>query len=199
MTSLASYASGNILHTITIEKNNSGYNIILNSDKVAKVSKATPSSNTLTLNLNGITSDGTVNALYKGNANVESLIVENSGLNKLKISISADNISSSSVIMDTKDGANAIVGEGFPIDKTLWTMFVLGMFCVIFNISKKMTEDDSKILIKQDIKDREIEMYRRYRRDLDNLSTQSLKEMRMKNMLKKIDRKIDERLMSSIK
>ena len=70
---------------------------------------------------------------------------------------------------------------------------------VIFNVSKGISEENSKILIKQDIKDREIEMYRKYRRDLDKLSMQSMKEMRMKNMLKKIDRKIDERLMSSIK
>lgn len=198
-TALSVSASSNYLHSVTVEKNNTGYNIILNSDKMAKVSKATPSSNELVLELSGISSSDTVNALYKGTNSIDNLVIENTGLNKLKLSITAPNISNSSIFIEQSDGSNNIVGESFPLDKALWIVFVMAIFAVIFNISKKISEEDSKILIKQDIKDREIEMYRRYRRDLDSLSMQSLKEMRMRNMLKKIDRKIDERLMSSIK
>lgn len=198
-TALAAYAGGNYLHTITLEKNNIGYNIILGADKMAKVSKSAPSSDELVLNINGLTSSDTVNALYKGSANIDNLVVENISPNKLRITISAQNIANSSVIINPADGTSTIVGETFPLDKTLWILFVLTGVSVIFYISKKIEEEDSKILIKRDIKDREIEMYRKYRRDMDNLSSQSLREMRMKNMLKKIDRKIDERLMSSIK
>ena len=57
------YASGNYLHTITLEKNNIGYNVILGSDSLAKVSKKSPSDNELVLELSGITSSDTVNAL----------------------------------------------------------------------------------------------------------------------------------------
>ena len=198
-TALSVCAKANYLHTITLEKSNSGYNIILHSDRMAKVTKTTPSLDELVLDLNGISSSDTVNALYKGTNAIDNLVVENIAPNKLRLSISAPHISNSSVIMNPADGSSAVVAEGFPIDKALWVVFVLAMFGVIFNVSKRLSEEDSKILIKNDIKDREIEMYRRYRRDLDNLSMQSLKEMRMKNMLKKIDRKIDERLMSSIK
>lgn len=198
-TALSVSANSNYLHSVTVEKNNTGYNIILNSDKMAKVSKATPSSNELVLELSGISSSDTVNALYKGTNSIDNLVIENTGLNKLKLSITAPNISNSSIFIEQSDGSSNIVGESFPLDKALWIVFVMAIFAVIFNISKKISEEDSKILIKQDIKDREIEMYRRYRRDLDSLSMQSLKEMRMRNMLKKIDRKIDERLMSSIK
>ena len=61
------------------------------------------------------------------------------------------------------------------------------------------TEEDDKILIKKDIKDREIELYRRYRNEMvTNPSIHNRQDMRMKRMLKKIDRKIDERLTSSI-
>ncbi|MBR1424601.1 hypothetical protein IJ579_03460 [bacterium] len=197
--SLAGYAEGNYLHTITLEKNNSGYNVILESDAMAKVTKSTPSSSELVLELSGITSADTVNALYKGTSNIDNLVIENIAHNKLKITVSADNIADSSIIMSPSDGYSSIVAEGFPMEKALWVMFVLALFTVIFRICAKNSEEDSKILIKQDIKDREIEMYRRYRRDLDSLSMRSVKDIRMKNMLKKIDRKIDERLMSSIK
>lgn len=199
LTSLAVFANANYLHTITLEKYNNGFNVILNSDKMAKVSKSTPSENELVIVLSGITSSDTVNALYKGTNEIDNLVIENIASNKLKIYISAPNIANSSIIMKPVQGESAIVGESFPLDKALWIVFVLAVFTVIFKISKQLAEEDSKILIKQDIKDREIEMYRKYRRDLDKLSIQSLREIQMKSMLKKIDRKIDERLMSSIK
>ena len=74
------------------------------------------------------------------------------------------------------------------------------MFCVIFKVSKDISEEDNKILIKKDIKDREIEMYKRYRNELVSYpSIKPHKDIRMRKMLKKIDRKIDERLAASIK
>ena len=79
-------------------------------------------------------------------------------------------------------------------------MFVLALFAVIFKVSKDISEEDDKILIKKDIKDREIELYRRYRDELvSNPMINSNRDMRMRRMLKKIDRKIDERLTASIK
>ena len=52
-------------------------------------------------------------------------------------------------------------------------------------------------LIKEDIKDREIQMYRKYRKNLEQNMSISSNDMKMKSMLKKIDRKIDERLSAS--
>lgn len=87
-----------------------------------------------------------------------------------------------------------------PLDKILWITFVMGLFAVIFRVSKKISEEDDKILIKKDIKDREIELYRKYRSEMEtNTSINMHKDLRMKKMLKKIDRKIDERLTSSFK
>ena len=73
-TSLSVLANSNYLHTITLEKNNTGYNVLLSSDKMAKVTKKTPSENELVLELSGITSSDTVNALYKGTNNIDSLV-----------------------------------------------------------------------------------------------------------------------------
>lgn len=197
---LAVFAQGNYLHTITLEKNNTGYNVILGSDNLAKVNKKTPSDNELVLELSGITSSDSVNALYKGTSNIEGLVVENIDNNKLKITVNADNIKNSTVIINPANGESTIVGETIPTDKILWIMFVLALFAVIFKVSKDLSEEDDKILIKKDIKDREIELYRRYRNELvSNPVINSQQDLRMKRMMKKIDRKIDERLTSSIK
>ena len=51
ISNITAQAAENSLHTITLEKNNSGYNIILGSDKVAKVIKKTPSENELIMEL----------------------------------------------------------------------------------------------------------------------------------------------------
>ncbi|CDF00065.1 unknown [Clostridium sp. CAG:813] len=199
LSGLATFASGNYLHTITLEKSNTGYNVILGSDSMAKVMKKTPSDNELVLELSGITSSDTVNALYKGTNSIDGLVVENIDSNKLKITVNAENIKNSTVIINPINGQSAIVGESLPVDKVLWIGFVMALLAVIVKVSKKLTEEDDRILIKKDIKDREIELYRRYRNEMvTNPSINNRQDMRMKRMLKKIDRKIDERLTSSI-
>lgn len=161
--------------------------------------KKTPSDNELVLELNGITSSDTVNALYKGTNSIDGLVVENIDSNKLKITVNAENIKNSTVIINPINGQSAIVGESLPVDKVLWIGFVMALLAVIVKVSKKLTEEDDRILIKKDIKDREIELYRRYRNEMvTNPSINNRQDMRMKRMLKKIDRKIDERLTSSI-
>ena len=193
-------AAGNNLHTITLEKNNSGYNIVLGSDKIAKVVKKTPANNELVMELTGISSSETVNAIYKGTNSIEGLVIENSAPNKLKIYITADNIKNSTVMMESINGETTIVGETLPVDKILWAVFVMALFGVIFKVSKDITEEDDKILIKKDIKDREIQMYRKYRSEMfTNPIINNNSDLRMRKMLKKIDRKIDERLTASIR
>ena len=200
LTSLTVKAAGNNLHTITLEKNNSGYNIVLGSDKIAKVVKKTPANNELIMEVTGISSAETVNAIYKGTNNIDGLVIENAAPNKVKIYITADNIKNSTVMMESIDGQTTIVGETIPVDKVLWAIFVVALFGVIFKVSKDITEEDNKILIKKDIKDREIQMYRKYRSEMAiKPSMNNRTDLRMSKMLKKIDRKIDERLASAIK
>jgi hypothetical protein len=117
--------------------------------------------------------------------------------NRLKISVKADNIKNSTIIMEPLVGEPTIVAESVPIDKILWGMFVLALCAVICKISKDMSEEDEKNLIRKSMKDREIELYKRYTATLPDMSVN--KDFRMKKMLKKIDRKIDERLSASIR
>jgi len=198
-TSAEVMAAPNSLHTITLEKSSTGYNIILGSDKVAKVVKKTPSDNELVLDLLGVTSSETVNALYKGTNNIDSLVIENSQPNRLKVYIKADNIKESTIIVEPIIGETTIVGESLPVDKIVWAVFVLALFGVIFKISKDISEEDDKLIVRKSIKDREIELYRKYKNQISSTQNISIGEdLRMKKMLKKIDRKIDERLSSSV-
>ena len=196
---LGACAKTNQLHTITLKKNNGEYNIILDTDSISKVSRKIVSNNEMILELSGISSSGTVNALYKGSDSIDNLVIENTGFNKLKIYISAPNIKNSSVIMQPQTGDVALVGEPFPAQKTLWIIFVLAVLAIVIKYSIHETKDDNNILIKRDIKDREIQLYRQYRRSIDDGVSLQSKEAKMRNILKKIDRKIDERLSMTLK
>jgi len=194
------FADGNFLHTITLEKNDTGYNVILGSDKMTKVTKKSPESNELILELSGISSSDSVNALYKGTNNIEGLVIETPNRNKLRIHITANDISNSTVIVEPIQGEPAIVGESVPLDKILWVLFVLSLVSVIVKFSKHITEDEEKISIKRDIKNREIQMYKKYRKDISIYpAMEHNSDIRLKTLVKKIDRKIDERLISNIK
>lgn len=193
-------AADNFLHSITLEKNDSGFNVILGADSITKVVKKSPSENELIIEMKDIKSSDSVNAIYKGISTIDGLVVENSAYDKLKIYITADGIKYSTVIIEAANGTPAIVGEQLPLDKALWVLFVLTLFAVVFKVAKDLSEEDDKILIKKDIKDREIKLYRKYRSQMAiNTSIDSTHSVRMRKMLKKIDRKIDERLTSVIK
>jgi hypothetical protein len=185
-----------MLHTITLEKNGNGYNIVLKTDNTTKVTKKTLADNEIVLDLAGIKSSDTVNALYKGTDNVENLVVENSGRNSLKIYITAKNIRNSSVMTQTPNGENNMVSEEYPLNKTLWSIFVLLVFGVIFSACKKEVIEENKIGIRKDIKEREIALYRQYRKNFEENPSINQQNLKMRSMIKKIDRKIGERLSS---
>ncbi len=199
ITGLNVSAKTNQLHTITLEKNGGNYNIILDTDSISKVTRKVVSDNEIVLELSGITSSDTINALYKGTDAIDNLVVEHAGLNKLKIYVSAQNIKTSSVIMQPVNGAETLVGESFPADKAVWSVFVLVVLGVVIKRSIKRTKEENEISIKRDIKDREIALYKQYRRSLEEGVSLNTKDPKMHNILRKIDRKIDERLSMSIK
>ena len=187
-------AKSNQLHTLTLEKISDGYNIVLDTDELARVNKKVISNDEIVLELSGITTADTVNALYKGVESIDNLVVEKSGLNKVKVYVTAPNIKFASVIMQPFDGEGTLVGESFPWNKVLWSVFVLIALIAVAKRSIRKTNDENSLLIKRDIKDREIALYRQYRRSLEDDVCLRTKDKKMQNMLKKIDRKIDERL-----
>ena len=199
LTHTSTVAAENLLHSITLEKNNSGYNVILDTDMLAKVTKKTPSNDELILDLKGVTSSETVNAIYKGTNDIGGLIIENSSPNKLRIIINALNIKDSTIMGVNPDGTVSIVAETIPVDKILWMVFVMSLFVVIRRISKSIAEEDDKIIIKKDIKEREIQMYRKYKSALSGFQSFPNRMSSVNNLQKKIDRKINDRLTAMIK
>lgn len=187
-------AKTNLLHSITFEKNIESYNIILDTDSMSKVTRKVETDNNLVLELSGVTSSDTVNVLYKGIASINNLVIENSGLNKLKIYISAPDINSATVILQPVSGNIAIAKSDFPVNKIIWTLLVVAILGFVVRKSLNHSQDNNSVLIKHDIKEREIELYRQYKNSLDNPVSLQSKDVKMKSIIKKIDRKIDERL-----
>ena len=185
---LSCQAVENVLHTITLEKNLDGYNVLLDADSLTTVTKKSPSNNELMLEISNVVSDSNVNALYKGVSNVDSLVVEN-GNDKIKVYIKADNIKNSTVIIEPKDGMPTIVGETAPIDKILWVLCVLAMLSILFKVATKLSVKEKQVMIKKDIKDREIQLYKKYLNEMNTTNP-----IINRKITRKIDRRIDERL-----
>ena len=94
----------------------------------------------------------------------------------------------------TPNGENNMVSEEYPLNKTLWSIFVLLVFGVIFSACKKEVIEENKVGIRKDIKEREIALYRQYRKNFEENPNINQENMKMRSMIKKIDRKIGERL-----
>ena len=162
-------ASENYLHTIILEGTNDGYNILLKSDSMPDVKKTVKGSDNLTLDIKGITTSKSVNAIYKSTNGVNSLVVENVANDEIKISITAKDIANATVLTQVKDNQPVIVSERFPIEKVLWSFAVLFILAFIIKSAKAITDYENSISIKKDIKEREIELYKNFQRELESM------------------------------
>ncbi len=163
---LAVQASDNFLHTIVLEGTDDGYNIVLKTDNLPEVSKKAKGSDSLILNVKGITTSKAVNAVYKSTSDVNSLVIENVADNELKVYIQAKDIAKSTIMAQIGNTTPVILSERFPIEKVLWSVIVLGILVALARSAKALSEYEDSITIKKDIKDREIELYRNFQREL---------------------------------
>lgn len=166
---LAATASENYLHTVVLEGTNDGYNIILKTDAMPTVRKTIKGNNNLVLNVKGITTSNTVNAIYKSTSDVNSLVIENIADDELKVYIQAKDIANSTIMAQTADLAPVILSERFPLEKVMCTIAVLGILVLLIKSAKSLTDYENSIVIKKDIKDREIELYRSFQRELADM------------------------------
>lgn len=95
------FASDNVLQAIQVDGVNDSYNIILKSDDVADLKKTIQAPNKMILTLNGIRASKTINTIYNNTSNVDSVVVEPTGEDSVKISIQAANASNAEVKFDT--------------------------------------------------------------------------------------------------
>lgn len=159
-------AADNYLHTIVLEGTDDGYNIVLKADSMPEVQKSIKGSDNLVLDVKGISTSNAVNAIYKSTTDVNGLVIENVASDELKVYINAKNISKATVMAQIGSESPVILSERFPIEKVLWTVAVLGILVMLVRSAKAITDYENSLVIKKDIKDREIELYRSFQREL---------------------------------
>lgn len=166
---LAAQASEHYLNTIVLEGTDDGYNIVLNSDSIPQVKKSAKGSDSIKLDVKGLTAANNLNAIYRGTSDINSLIIETVSSNELKIYIQAKNIAGATIMAKTSNEGPVIISERFPIEKVLWTVCVISILIALFKSAKALTEYENSIVIKKDIKDREIELYRNFQKELESM------------------------------
>lgn len=162
-------ASENYLHTIVLEGTDDGYNLVLKTDSMPEVKKTVKGSNNLILDVKGITTSNAVNAIYKSTTDVNGLVIENVANDELKVYVQAKDIANATVMAQTANGEPVILSERFPMEKVLWSFAVLIILSVLIKSAKAITDYENSIVIKKDIKDREIELYRNFQRELASM------------------------------
>lgn len=169
LTISAAFAADNFLNTVILEGTESGYNVILRSDNIAGVKRIAEGQNKLTLDIKGITSAGNLSTLYRNTSSDNSVIVENTGTNSVKIHISAKNAASANIIFDTPASSPVVVSDNISRNTLLWSIFAFIMLCCVFFMSKNIKDDPREEIveaIQKNMRDREIEMYKNYRKEL---------------------------------
>lgn len=107
----SAFASDNVLQAIQVDGVKDSYNIILKSDDVADVKKTVQAPNKMVLNLNGIRASKTINTIYNNTSNVDSVVVEPTGEDSVKILIQADNAANAEVKFDTLKTPLGVLGN----------------------------------------------------------------------------------------
>lgn len=169
VTSACAFAGDNFLNTVILEGTDNGYNIILRTDEIASVKKTVDSDNKLTLDVKGVTSAESISTLYKNTSQANTVIVENSGNNAVKIHIQAKDIAKSNIIFDTPASAPVVVSDTVSHNTIIWSILAFFGLCILFARTLSTKEDSESIIreaINKDMRDREIEMYKNYRKEM---------------------------------
>ena len=166
---MAGYAADNMLHSIVLEGTEDGYNVVLKTDSEPTVKKVIKGNNNLVLNVKDISTSTSVSAVYKSTSDVSGLVVENISNNELNIYIQAKDIAKATIMSENANGELVILSERFPVEKVVWTFAVIGILFMLIKSAKAITEYENSLVIKKDIKDREIELYRKFQRELDSM------------------------------
>lgn len=104
-------ASDNVLQAIQIEGVKDSYDIILKSDDVAEVKTTVQAPDKMILNLKGIRASKTINTIYNNTSSVDSVIVEPTGDDSVKILVQAQNVSNAQVKFDSLKTPLGVLGN----------------------------------------------------------------------------------------
>lgn len=95
------FAADNVLQAIQVDGAKDSYNIILKSDDVAELRKTIQAPNKMVLDLKGIRASKTINTIYNNTSSVDSVVVEPTGDDSVRVLVQADNVGNANVHFDT--------------------------------------------------------------------------------------------------
>lgn len=98
---LKAFAADNVLQAIQIEGVKDSYDIILKSDDSAELKKTIQAPNKMILTLKGIRASKSINTIYSNTSTVDSVVVEPTGDDSVKILIQAANVGNAQIKFDT--------------------------------------------------------------------------------------------------
>lgn len=104
------FATDNVLQAIQINGVNDTYNIVLRSDDVTEVKKTIQAPNKMILALKGIRASKTINTIYNNTSSVDSVVVEPTGADSVKIMIQAQNVANAQVNFDSLKTPLGVLG-----------------------------------------------------------------------------------------
>lgn len=192
MVTSALAANDNFLNAVVLEGTDSGYNIILRSDAVASVKRVVESSNKIVLDIKGLTSSDDISTVYKNTSSANGVIVENIGNNSIRVQVQGKNISSANVIFDTPASAPIVVTDKVSKRTVGWSATALVLLCFIFAKSRDIKVDTrAKVreAVQKNMRDREIAMYKNYRREMLTIPSidYKIKNPRLKKVIRRAD------------
>ena len=152
-----SFATQNFLNSVVFDKTDGQNNILLRSDKFAKVKKSVLSPNEITLTVKDLNSAPNMTTIYKNSAKDGRVIVEAGEKGELKLHIVSPDAASANIIFNTPDSAPIYVGERFGKQKINWTFTMLVIAGLILFSTNRNTR---RIALRRELRDREIEFYK---------------------------------------
>ena len=192
MVTSALAANDNFLNAVVLEGTDSGYNIILRSDAVPSVKRVVENSNKIVLDIKGLTSSDDISTVYKNTSSANGVIVENIGNNSIRVQVQGKNISSANVIFDTPASAPIVVTDKVSKRTVGWSATALVLLCFIFAKSRDIKVDTrAKVreAVQKNMRDREIAMYKNYRREMLTIPSidYKIKNPRLKKVIRRAD------------
>ena len=192
MVTSALAANDNFLNAVVLEGTDSGYNIILRSDAVASVKRVVENSNKIVLDIKGLTSSDDISTVYKNTSSANGVIVENIGNNSIRVQVQGKNISSANVIFDTPASSPIVVTDKVSKRTVGWSATALVLLCFIFAKSRDIKVDTrAKVreAVQKNMRDREIAMYKNYRREMLTIPSidYKIKNPRLKKVIRRAD------------
>ncbi len=186
------FAADNYLNAVVLEGTGSGYNIILRSDAVASVKRVVENDNKIVLEVKGLTSSDNISTVYKNTSAANGVIVENVGSNAIKIYVQGKDISHADIIFDTPASSPVVVTEKVSKNTICWSIFAGAVICFLFAKSRDIKVDPrvkAKEAVQKNMRDREIAMYKNYRREMLTIPSidYKVKNPRMKQAIRRAD------------